>query len=223
MRQLESQCVRKNFTQQNSKWSTKKYQRNERSRRARENRDANQSLVTDYFALVEKIANVLLENVEVAQHIVTRINEIEAKIGFSVYLADENFLVSKKKANSPHITASNFLKKLMKVSVQTSKGCKNKNVFDDAIKNFAVYLFYVGGRLLYETLHANMKNALPPISTLNRYLDRHHEQKQQGTFDFGGLAKFLQANGLPKIVWISEGATRITRKIQYDSKTNKII
>ncbi|CAG9820720.1 unnamed protein product [Phaedon cochleariae] len=70
---------------------------------------------------------------------------------------------------------------------------------------------------------ANLKNALPSISTLNRYLQNKRIPIEEGVMNFAGLLKFLEDNGLPKIVWISEDGTRITGKIQYDARTNKIV
>lgn len=71
--------------------------------------------------------------------------------------------------------------------------------------------------------NANMKNCIPSISTLNRYLDSAKDCIQEGNLDFVGLQKHLEERNLPKIVWISEDATRIKSKIEYDPKTNKIL
>nr|CAI5847436.1 unnamed protein product [Callosobruchus analis] len=85
----------------------------------------------------------------------------------------------------------------------------------------SVYLYYIGGRLLYETVYANLKNVLPSISTLNRYVQKQESYPEQGVFDFDGVLQFLNDENLPKYIWISEDCTRITEKIKYCSKTNK--
>lgn len=86
-------------------------------------------------------------------------------------------------------------------------------------------MYYTGGRLLYETIYTNLKNSVPSISTLNRYLEstRSTNNLQEDDFDFEGLSQYLEERNLPKLVWISEDATRIKGKIEYDALSNKIL
>lgn len=44
------------------------------------------------------------------------------------------------------------------------------NRLNDTVKHFSIYLFVIGGRLLYETMYYNMKNVLPPITTIFQYI-----------------------------------------------------
>ena len=83
-----------------------------------------------------------------------------------------------------------------------------------------MYLYLVGGRLLYETLHANLKGSLPSITTLSRLISSS-SLIEEGRFRFAELAQFLQERNLRPVVWISEDATKIVSKIQYYSKLNK--
>jgi len=62
---------------------------------------------------------------------------------------------------------NNFLKKL---DISKNSESANKNSYDEIAKKFSIYLYCVERRLLYETLHENLSNALSSISTLNRYL-----------------------------------------------------
>lgn len=127
--------------------------------------------------------------------------------------------------NSGHKTdnLSDFLKKLLEIAQNNLKGPQSKNLYDTATKKFALYIFYVGGRLLYETLHANLGNSLPSISTLNRFLATNRQSLEEGEIDFEGLLGYLTKINLPKIVWIAEDATRVTSKIEYNSKSNKVV
>lgn len=77
---------------------------------------------------------------------------------------------------------------------------KNNNRFDEQLKKFSVYLFIIGGRLLYVTLHKNMNDALPSISTLFRFLDNTQNNVTEGCFRFEELRVFLIKRNLsPKI------------------------
>lgn len=103
--------------------------------------------------MAEKISKIICHNSEVTENLLPKIknSEIDSAI-------KDNGLV-----------INNFLKKLLDISLKKS-GSTNKNSYDKATKKFSIYLYYVGERLLYETLHANLPNALPSISTLNRYM-----------------------------------------------------
>lgn len=110
---------------------------------------------------------------------------------------------------------------LLDLSISNSKS--KRNSYSDTIKLFSLYLFYVGGKLLYQTLHENMKSVLPSISCLNKYIKKTSDRIEEGVFDYDGVEEFLQKRNLPKTVWISEDATRVTGRIEYDSKTNKLV
>lgn len=68
-----------------------------------------------------------------------------------------------------------------------------------------------------------MKSVLPSISCLNKFVKKTSRKIEEGVFDYDGLKEFLEERNLPKVIWISEDATRVTGKIEYDVKTNKLI
>lgn len=37
------------------------------------------------------------------------------------------------------------------------------------------------------------------------------------------LNEFLKSRAIPKVVWLSEDATKITERVQYDQKTNRLV
>lgn len=83
------------------------------------------------------------------------------------------------------------------------------------------FSLFVGGRLLYETLQANLTNSSPTNgTTLNRFISLNKDNIVEGEFRSGQLKEFLKKNKLPMCVWISEDATRITIKIEYNSSSN---
>jgi hypothetical protein len=197
-----------------AKWKSPKYQRSERRKRARE-RSAScqptQTLITSYSEFLDKI-------VDMTNDIVKRHNDV----GTELNLAMEKVALTQIDNNDRFTNSSGkLLKMLLEISVANSRG--NRNTYDCTIKKFALYLYYIGGRLLYETLQQNLKNVLPAISSLNRYLVDNSTKTEEGIFDYDGLSKFLEDRQLPKVVWICEDVTRVNGKIEYDSRTNKII
>ena len=75
--------------------------------------------------------------------------------------------------------------------------------------------------MLYETLHANLKNVLPSLSSICRYSVKKIST-EEGELNFEGLNLSLEERNLPKVVWLSEDATRISSRIEYNSSANKV-
>jgi len=55
---------------------------------------------------------------------------------------------------------STLLKSLCNAALDNSKSAsKNANRYNESLKKFCVFLYFVGGRLLYETLQSNLVNS----------------------------------------------------------------
>jgi len=73
---------------------------------------------------------------------------------------------------------------------------------------------------LYDTLAANLP--LPSVSIICRTINAY-SGFFEGVYRVTDFKQFLQVRNLTSIVWLSEDATRITGRIQYDSSTNQLI
>jgi hypothetical protein len=121
--------------EKSKKWSLAKYSRQAKKRRAREKSlDHRQLLITHFYKPLQDIEKLLEENSLLRQ----MINEKMEKLHY----ADTN----KKVTSLP-----NFLKSLGKSALSNTSKTPKGNRFDDRLKQFSVYLFIVGGRMLYET------------------------------------------------------------------------
>lgn len=191
----------------NTKWTAVKYSRTERERRKRELSIINQPLITNFFKIVEAI-NSSINNMNmpiITDCINETINNCELR-------------------TTESLTKSKFFEMLVKVATINFSGKNKVNSYDEQLKKFSLYLFYSGGKLLYETLQANLKHMLPSLSTLYRFRrSLQMGQIEEGKFNFKGLSIFLEERNLPRVVWVSEDATRINGKIEYDSRTNKVL
>lgn len=194
------------------KWTAQKYSRAERARRDREKLHSNQTLLTSFFSVVQKINEIIGEcvnlDVNSTSNITQKLNNTVKNVHFN-------------NVSSSTMTRKAFLETLIDVATKNSEN--KQNIYDDNFKKFALYLFYSGGKLLYETLHSNMNNILPSLSTLYRYKNKIKSRMDEGQLDFEGLNRFLEERNLAKIVWISEDGTRINGKIEYDARTNTIL
>ncbi|XP_031357928.1 uncharacterized protein LOC116181664 isoform X2 [Photinus pyralis] len=194
-----------------NKWLSPKYSRCERNRRGRENSfdDEKQLLITNFYKPLKDIEKVLIENSQLKEII-----QEQAK----------KFRLLGDKVGGASLTGapvSIFLNIMLDTAAANASKTKSKNRFDESVKKFCLYLFLIGGRMLYETLYANLKNVIPSITTLHRSIT--NSNIQEGELRFADLRRFLDSRGLPSVVWISEDATKITGKIGYSSHNNLVV
>ncbi|CAH1171175.1 unnamed protein product [Phaedon cochleariae] len=189
---------------ENRKWNRNKYTRASRNRRRRENISTKtkqyQLLITNYVEHLDQIEFVMKENDDLKKILFQEIPELNT---------------TDTESNIPV-----FLKILNKAAQQNMKLTKN-NKFSDDLLQFSVYLFIIGGRLLYESLYANLKKSLPSVSTVTRTIASTNNF-EEGVLRFRELNEFLEKRKLPKIIWISEDATRITGRIQYNPTSDTL-
>lgn len=115
---------------------------------------------------------------------------------------------------------------LNKMQAATDRNAKRKiggYRYDSDIKLFAAYLRMLVGKLGYETIQKNMPCALPSLSSTNRYIQASNCKPFEGVLRAEELLLHLKSRNLPLTVSLSEDATRIMGKVQYDSTTNQLI
>lgn len=81
----------------------------------------------------------------------------------------------------------------------------------------------LAGPLAYETIQNNIPLALPSLSSTNRYISKKHSKLVEGQLRITELSQYLKQRNLPRIVSLSEDATRINGTIQFDSISNEIL
>lgn len=79
------------------------------------------------------------------------------------------------------------------------------------------------GRMAYETLYRNLKGALPSLPSANRYIRASNSHMTEGILRCEEQYVYLKQRKLPPIVSISEDATRMIGKVQYDSASNQLV
>lgn len=115
------------------------------------------------------------------------------------------------------------LQSLIVTAQKNMKKHKNGYRYEENLKLFASYIFILGGRDLYRTLHKNLSLSLPSPSTVSRNIQQINQPIREGVFRFHELKTYLSDRDLPLCVWISEDGTRITGRIQYDSRFNQVV
>lgn len=116
-----------------------------------------------------------------------------------------------------------FLQKLLSAADQNEKREKGGYRYSADIKHFAAYLRMLVGPIAYETLQKNLSHSLPSLPSTNRYVRSSGCNITEGILRNEELSLYLAERSLARYVCISEDATRITGRVQYDSKSNQIV
>lgn len=126
--------------------------------------------------------------------------------------------------SDPHPTfRTNLLNKLIEATNRNATRKKGGYRYDSGLKKFATYLRMIAGPLSYDTIQRNLPGALPSLSSTNRYVQKMNCRLIEGIPRFDELKLYLEARNLPNIISLSEDATRIVGRVQYDRKTNQVI
>lgn len=205
-------CCDVNFPQENIKkgvdrnWKHSFYSRRERTRRKLEKCVSDNSYLTDFFPIVEQIREDLGKYISNSNNML----EVESPLFNSVELSENS---CEKKVNT-------LISLLIKHSGNDTKYKGQR--YEKQLKQFCCYLFIIGGKLLYETIHANLKNIIPSFRVIKREIE-DNQNITEGKLRFEELALFLEERNYPKNIWISEDQTAINSRIEYDPKSNQII
>lgn len=90
------------------------------------------------------------------------------------------------------------------------------------IKDYATYHRMIMGHLPYQSFQANLQGVLPSIQSVNRYIHKTYTYISEGILRSNELYLYLKERNLPLTISLSEDATRIVGRPQYDRKTNQI-
>lgn len=88
---------------------------------------------------------------------------------------------------------------------------------------YCAYIRMLSGRLAYETFKANTQHTVPCLRSVDRYIKQVESNATEGVLRSDELLQYLNHLKLPKIVALSEDATRVINRIQYDSRTNQLV
>ena len=88
------------------------------------------------------------------------------------------------------------------------------------MKKFSMSLLFMAGP---ELLHQNMPEALPSLSLIRKEMRKSYSKLTEGEFRFDKLSAHLDAYKSPRIISISEDATCIICRIEYDANGDKLV
>lgn len=149
-------------------------------------------------------------------------NELESHLVDGYFKTKNTSLLNLTEQVDPKSRTHDFLSRLKAVADRNVSKTKPGYRFDEDLKRIASYLRMIAGPLAYQTIHKNLELALPSLSSTNRYIRCMNAPIIEGVVRSSELLNYLNERNLPLIVSLSEDATRIDGRIQYNSGTNEI-
>lgn len=119
--------------------------------------------------------------------------------------------------------SQNLLCEMLNAAKINSARPKQGYRYKDKLKHLTVYNRILSGPMGYKSLQLNLKGCFPSISTTNRYIHRSDHHIVEGVLRCQELLNFLIERKLPLFVSLSEDATKIENRIQYDSQTVQLV
>ncbi|CAH1103849.1 unnamed protein product [Psylliodes chrysocephalus] len=162
----------------------------------------NQTKLTDYYEILNVVEKLIDENPQVR--------------------ASFNDSIKSTPIKDNSTTSIGLLQALLKTAENNSQCNAQRYRFSEPLKLFGLYIFMIGGRLLYETLYSNLSQSLPSISTLMRTLD-NHPKISEGVVRFTELKDYLTKRNYPMAIFVSEDQTAILKRVNYNSNLNKLV
>lgn len=126
-------------------------------------------------------------------------------------------------SKSPSVHKNYFLDMLQSTANTNSTRKKGGFRFSPDLKRISTYLKMIMGPLAYETVQKNLQFSLPSLPSINRYIKSANCHIIEGVLRCEELVIYLKERDLPMVVVLSEDATRIIGRPQYDSSTNQIV
>ena len=77
--------------------------------------------------------------------------------------------------------------------------------------------------MAYSMIQKNMEHALPSLRTVQRAIHSEYHPLLEGQFQFDGLVNYLNKYNAPFVVAISEDATRVIARVEYDRENDRMV
>ncbi|CAM4929108.1 unnamed protein product [Rotaria socialis] len=129
------------------------------------------------------------------------------------------FIVKIGNENEADENKDKFLNYFIDTITDNLTKSKNNFRYSNSIKNFALSLYILGGKLTYEFLRLNLPGSLPHLSLLNSLISSSDSRISEGEFRFDQLHKHFDSLNV-QYAFGSKDCTGIVKRIKYDSKTN---
>lgn len=158
------------------------------------------------------------------KHLAAHVKDVVENKGYSYFTADIKESNCKNEQIEFKYTQSQVLLSKLVAATNTNVGRKKNGFrYEADIKDFSSYIRMLTGPLAYHTLQRNLEGGIPSLQSTNRYIRETHFRMTECVLRCNELVSYLNDRGLPLAVSLSEDATRIIGRIQYDRKSNQLL
>ena len=165
-----------------------------------------QKKITNYFDLVDKIDLLSKSNDELMKAFNEANKDRKSVLG-------ENERVDFK----------SFFNQIVVNAEQNATKHPQGRRHSEGVKKFATSLFLYAGSMAYNLIHKNMPTALPSLRTVQEAIHSQYHRISEGQFQFDELATFLNKYKAPSVIAISEDATRLLSRVEFDIESNRLV
>lgn len=177
--------------------------------------------------IVEYVNTVISCQKEITQGLQIFNPDDELNCEIQKFYTDQMQLTISAHKNDKFSTQSSLthsvLYKLLETADRNITKAKGGYRYTEEIKSFATYIRMLAGRYSYTDLQKNFELCLPSIVSVNRYIYKSNCRVMEGILRCNELLLYLKERKLPLVVNLSEDATRIIGRVQYDIHTNQIV
>jgi len=161
--------------------------------------EPNQPRITDYISIPTKVQEILQQYSKESPDVE---NDEDQELKFSTEL----------------------FKKLIENAQNNCRLVPKARRHNEIVKSYSLSLLVMVGPSSYKLIHANMPEAFPSLSTVEREASKRYHPLKEGEFLFDKLAAHLDAyRAPPRIISISEDATRVVSRVEYDGSNDRIV
>ena len=119
--------------------------------------------------------------------------------------------------------STELLKKLIDNAQNNCSLVPKARRHNEIVISYSLSLLVMIGPSAYKLIHANMLEAFPSLSTVEREASKRYHPLKEGEFLFDKLAAHLDAYQATRIISISEDATRVVSRVEHDGSSDRIV
>ena len=125
--------------------------------------------------------------------------------------------------SNPSLNVTPILQSLMANAEKNAGKVSTQRRHDTIMKQFSTLLLIYCGSMSYQLIQANMPEALPSLRLVQNIIHTQYKHINEGVFRFDDALAHLIRHKAVLNITVSEDATRITSRIDYDVRSDRCI
>ena len=173
--------------------------------------DPTQTQIADYFETLDKIGSLVTKNQKLSK-MICHLSKIIHQYNDMAQDSSDNVL-----------SFVPVLKEMLENAKSNTARNPNSYRHSDVSKKFSAALFIYAGPLTYEFIEQNLSKSMPSLCTVQRHMHAEYKTFHESVFHFDELLDHISQSQASRSIAISEDATRIICRIDYDVETDRCV